>query len=158
MANTATPRSARYSGFFKNDVNDRLDLYEDGVKVESFSVSAGSVPATLGVATPVDLDAQSGTLSAANMRSGILVHTSVTGAGTITFDTGANIDAEFPGLAVGDTITVRYINDGTQVVTPTAATGVTVADTGQTIAADEACVFMFRKTGVATYTVYTIGA
>src|SRR3990172_9028040 len=56
----------------------------------------------------VDIDAQSGTITAANMVSGLIVHTSVTGAGTITTDTGTNIDAAFPGLAVGDAVEVYY--------------------------------------------------
>jgi len=105
-----------------------------------------------------DLDAQSGTLSAAQIVGGILVHTSVTGAGTLTTDTAANIIAAFPGIEAGDAIECRVINDGTQVVTLAGGTGVTVADAGQTIGADESALLLFVCNSATTMTVYTVGA
>ena len=105
-----------------------------------------------------DLNAQSGTLSAAQIRDGILLHTSVTGGGTLTSSTGALIDAEFPEMEIGDVIKVYVINDGTQVVTLTNATGATFADTGQTIGADEGVLLLYRKTAADTYVIYPIGA
>src|SRR3990170_4498783 len=91
-------------------VNGVLVFKGASTGVALFSVGPGRKREAL---VRVDIDAQSGTITAANMVSGLIVHTSVTAAGTITTDTGTNIDAAFPGLAVGDTIEVHYVNDGT---------------------------------------------
>jgi len=101
----------------------------------------------------VDIDAQSGTITAANMVSGLIVHTSASAGGTITTDTGANIDAAFPGLAVGDAIEVRYVNDGTQVVTLTGASGCVVLS-AQTIAALQGITLTFIKLAPNSFNVF----
>lgn len=101
----------------------------------------------------VDIDAQNGTITAANMVSGLVVHTSVTGAGTITTDTGTNIDAAFAGLAVGDAIEVYYVNDGAFTVTLTGAAGCT-ALSAQTIATLQGVKFTFLKTAANTFIVF----
>lgn len=101
----------------------------------------------------VDIDAQSGTITAANMISGLVVHTSVTGAGTITMDTGTAIDAAFPGLAVGDAIDVYYLNDGTQTVTLTGAAG-TTALSASTIATLKGVRLTFLKTATNAFSVF----
>ena len=110
--------------------------------------------------TPTDIDTQNGTLTAAALAGGIIVHTSVTGAGTLTFDTAANIIAAFPGMAIGEVASCYLINDGAFTDTLAADGGatVTLADAGQTIAADESCRLLIRMTGAATVTVYTVGA
>ena len=108
--------------------------------------------------TAADLDAQSGTLTAAQIVGGILVHTSVTAGGTLTTDTATAIIAAFPGLEVGDSVMCRVINDGTQVVTVAGGTDVTIADAGQTIGADEAALLIFRMTAATTMTCYIVGA
>lgn len=107
-----------------------------------------------------DIDAQNGTLTAARIATGIIVHTSVTGAGTLTFDTAANIIAAFPGITTGEVIKCYLINDGDQTVTLAADGGatVTLADAGQTLAINESCLLLILVTGAATVTVYTIGA
>ena len=106
-----------------------------------------------------DIDAQSGTLTAARLATGIIVHTSVTGAGTLTFDTAATIIALL-GMAVGDTYVCYLINDGAFTDTLAADGGatVTLADAGQTIAADEACILLLLCTSATALTVFTIGA
>lgn len=108
--------------------------------------------------TVTDIDATNGTLSAAALAGGIIVHTSVTGAGTLTFDTAVNILAAFPGIATGDVITCYLINDGDQTVTLAVAAGTTIADTGQTLAINESCILVILVTSSTTVTVYTIGA
>src|SRR3989304_3481162 len=100
----------------------RFKNSSDGATVQS--IGPGSAPRKALVR--VDIDAQSGTITAANMVSGLIVHTSAVGAGTITTDTGTNIDAAFPGLAVGDSFDIYYVNDGTQTVTLTGASGCVV--------------------------------
>jgi hypothetical protein len=106
-----------------------------------------------------DIDTQNGTLTAAIVAGGLVVHTSNTGAGTLTTDTAANIIAAFPGIAAGDTVTAYVINDGNQTVTIAAGDGdVTLANAAQTIATNEAAVLLFLVTSATTVTVYIIGA
>lgn len=83
--------------------------------------------------TKVDADEQNTTLTAAIFASGLLIHTSVTGGGTLTLDTGANFDSAFPEWQVGEVRECYYQNDGNQTVTLTGATGM-VRVSAQTIA------------------------
>lgn len=135
-----------------------LDAGADEVQIPSGASFVSTGPRVF-TQTVADLDAQSGTLTAAQIRGGILVHTSVTAAGTLTVDTGANIAAAIPEVNVaGRALDCLVVNDGTQVVTLTSAAGATFADTGQTIGADEAAILRFLCTAPATFTIYTIGA
>lgn len=116
------------------------------------------------IRTVTNVDAQNSTLDVAELATGITVHTSVTGGGTVTFDTAANIIAGSSGTGVLDTNNEcyehYYINDGTETLTFAADGGatVTVADTGQTIAANESAIILLCRTGAATVTAYIIGA
>lgn len=101
----------------------------------------------------VDVDAQNATLLAATMASGLLTHTSTTGAGTLTMDTGTNIDAQFPEWQVGECFDVYYLNDGNQTVTLTSASGATVLS-AQTVATLQGRTIHFLKTATATYSVW----
>ncbi len=103
--------------------------------------------------TQVDVDAQDADLLAATLASGLLVHTSVTGAGTLTVDTAANLDTAFPDWQIGETMECSYVNDGTQTVTLTGATGVTRVS-AQTIATLQGRRIVFLKTAAATYIVW----
>lgn len=136
---------------FSEWVNGSLVFKDAATGAAVFSVGPGRSPRQ--ALTRVDIDAQSGTITAANMVSGLIVHTSVTGAGTITMDTGANIEAAFAGLAVGDAIEVYYVNDGTQTVTLTGAAGCTVLS-AQTIATLQGVKFTFLKTALNTFVVF----
>lgn len=100
--------------------------------------------------TRVDLDSQSGTLSAATLASGLLVHTSTSGAGSITIDTAANLDTEFPDWQIGETMECHYLNDGNQTVTLTGSSGVT-AVAAQTFATLTGGTIVILKTAAATY-------
>jgi len=76
--------------------------------------------------TITTIDAQNGTLTAAALLGGIVKHNSKTGAGTITFDTGALLSATL-GSVVGTTIRCLYYNYGNQTATlTTAASGTTI--------------------------------
>lgn len=75
--------------------------------------------------TRVDVDAQNATLPASTLASGLLVHTSVSAGGTLTVDTGANLDDAFPEWQVGEVRECYYYNDGNQTVTLTGDTGTT---------------------------------
>ena len=103
--------------------------------------------------TRVDVDSQNATLPAATLLAGFLVHTSVTGAGTLTVDTGANLDTAFPSWQIGEVYDCYYLNDGTQTVTLTGDTGTTVLS-AQTIATLQGRKIRFLKTAAATYSVW----
>lgn len=102
-------------------------------KSDRTKITALSVNGPGRFVTRVDVDAQNADLLVAMFTSGLLVHTSVTGAGTLTLDTGANFDAAYPEWQVGEVRECYYQNDGTQTVTLTGATG-TVRVSAQTIA------------------------
>lgn len=103
--------------------------------------------------TRVDADSQNATLLAATLASGFLVHTSVTAGGTVTVDTGANLDTAFPEWQVGEVRSCYYLNDGNQTVTLTGDTG-TTALSAQTIATLQGRQIRFLKTAAATYSVW----
>jgi len=112
--------------------------------------------------TPTDVDAQNSTLTVAQIAGGLVVHTSTTGGGTVTTDTAANIIKGSGGIGKlkhnGASISVRYINDGDQTLTLQAGDGVTVADTGQTIATNESALLVFRRVSATAVVCYVIGA
>ena len=88
--------------------------------------SSLSAPQQVQKLTITTIDAQNGTLTAAALLGGIVKHNSKTGAGTITFDTGALLSATL-GSVVGTTVRCLYYNYGNQTATlTTAASGTTV--------------------------------
>lgn len=103
--------------------------------------------------TRVDVDSQNATLPASTLLAGFLVHTSASAGGTLTVDTGANLDSAFPEWQVGEVYSCFYLNDGTQTVTLTGATG-TTALSAQTIATLQGRMIRFLKTAPATYSVW----
>lgn len=108
----------------------------------------------------IDIDATNGTLLAASVAAGIIVHTSVTGAGTLTFDSAANYNTQFADLQIGDVVEFDIFNDGNQTVTLAADIGATITlwDSSQTLATHESAHVILLKTGAATFTAYWLGA
>lgn len=96
------------------------------VTATSMTVSGLSTANTVYSKTITDIDAQNGTPTAAQLLGGVIVHTSVTGAGTLTVPTGTLMSGAISGVAVGTTIKWLYYNDGNQTVTITANTGHTL--------------------------------
>jgi len=113
------------------------------------------------ILTVTNNDAQNNTISVAELVGGITVHTSVTGGGTATTDTAVAIIGGDSGQlslsANGQCYLHHYINDGDQTVTLAGGTDVTISDTGQTIAANEAALLVVCRTAATTVTVYVIG-
>jgi hypothetical protein len=72
--------------------------------------------------TITNVDAQNATPTIAQILGGVVIHTSVTGAGTATVPTGTAMSAGIANVAVGSTVKWLYYNDGSQTVTITAAT------------------------------------
>ena len=107
--------------------------------------------------TQVDVDTQSHTLTASEFRSGIVVHTSETGAGEITFDTGTALCTTLELQSDNQVATCLYINDGDQDVTLNGGTpaGVTYVN-NPTIAAGSAATLVVRRTAANTVSVYII--
>lgn len=89
------------------------------------STGLTKVPNPVAKLTNTDIDAQNGTPTAAQLLGGMITHTTVTGAGTLTVPTGANMSS---GIAstVGSSINWLYYNDGSQTATITAASGHTL--------------------------------
>lgn len=107
--------------------------------------------------TPTDNDAQNNTLTVAEILTKTILHTSVTGGGTVTTDTAANIIAGVPLEANGDFVDVLYQNDGDQTLTLAGGTNVTIADDGQTIATNKGALLRFVRMSSTTVTVYHVG-
>ena len=106
--------------------------------------------------TTTTLSTQNTTPTAAQLLGGIIDHVSTTGGGTATLDTGANIDAALTNPQIGDTFTCLYCNTGTQTVTITTNTGLTLKGTAA-IATLKNALLTFVRTGVGTYRVYITG-
>ena len=107
------------------------------------------------VLTVTDDDSRHMTLAAEDIKGGINVHTSVTGGGTVTADTAANIIAKVPLTEDGQCIVSYYVNDGDQTATFAVATGTTITNVANTVATNEAATLIWRRTS-ATAVVLTI--
>ena len=111
------------------------------------------------IMTVTDVNAQDNTLTAAQIKAGIVVHTSATGGGTVTMDTAANIIAGVPLTEDNQCVKVYYINDGDQDLTFAQDTGNTclVADTGAILMADEGVLLMIQRTSSTACKMYCVG-
>ncbi len=100
--------------------------------------------------TSTDVDTQSFTLTAAMILAGAIIHTTVTGGGTVTTDTALLIIAGVPLLQDNQTIICYYINDGSQTATFAGGVGVTIRDTGRTVLTNGAATCFFRRSSATT--------
>ena len=107
------------------------------------------------ILTVTDDDSRHMTLAAEDIKGGINVHTSVTGGGTVTADTAANIIAKVPLTEDGQCIVSYYVNDGNQTATFAVAAGTTITNVANTVATNEAATLIWRRTS-ATAVVLTI--
>ena len=110
------------------------------------------------ILTVVDDDSQNMTLAAADILAGINVHTSVTGGGTVTVDTAANIIAGVPLEKDNECITSYYIHDGDQTATFAVASGTTIADVGNTVLTNESAVLIWRRTSATAVVLYIVSS
>lgn len=130
------------------------------------TVTAGDVDVVAGRVvqkrTNTDVDAQNNTFTVAQLVAGILTHTSVTGAGTVTTDTAANYIAGSGGNGVlsydGASIDCLYINDGNQTLTFSAGSNVTLGNVAQTLATNEAAVVTVTRVTSTTALLTIVGA
>lgn len=103
-----------------------------------------------------------GDLTAAAIKGGIITYAGDACGGTLTFDTGANIDDAFPGIETGECIEFYIANIGSVTGTladdDACAPTVAILDAAQTIAANEGAKVLLRRTGTGTYAAYIVGA
>src|SRR5262249_26031814 len=102
--------------------------------------------------------AQSITLTAAILRGGWLQHTVTTGAATDTFDTGTNISAAVPNVAVGDSFDFILVNTSASAfaITLAGATGATIRGTPATIAQNKSAMIRLINTGANTWDIIVV--
>lgn len=131
-------------------------LYQDGANMVHVAQS-GEGP-SLNLRDTALTTVGAGTLLAALLTTGLILRTGPTGAYADTIDTGANLDAAFPGAGVGDSIDVYFSNSVAFACTITAATGVTLktATANNVIAASTGRLLHLEKTGAATWDLYVI--
>jgi hypothetical protein len=110
------------------------------------------------VLTVTDDDARHMTLAAEDIKGGINVHTSVTGGGTVTCDTAANIISKVPLTEDDQCIVSYYINDGDQTATFAVASGTTIADVGNTVLTNESAVLLWRRTSATAVVLYIVSS
>lgn len=85
MANTSAPRSpVRYTGWFKNDIDGTLDLYEGGVKVAAFSNTAATYTSPAALPQALTIGGIAYTFPADNGDAGEQLQTN--GSGVLTWE------------------------------------------------------------------------
>jgi hypothetical protein len=126
-----------------------------GVSTGPVSIGRGFVGVSIFSSTKTSIATQNSTPTAAQLLTGYIQHTSVTGAGTATLDTAANIDTAIAGVATGDSFECVYSNTGTQTVTITTAAGLALKGT-LAIPAGKVAVLYFFRTGSAAWDVVCV--
>ena len=145
-------RSLDLNGASLTDIASIETQAEGSVTCGQLQVDGGRI---LDQLEKADLDAQDGTLTVERISKGILVHTTVTGQGTLTSDTAANIIAGHSGVGAltknNQTIEVVVVNDGDRALDFAAGNGVTFLNGSGSpvVAANGACRIVFRRTGAA---------
>ncbi len=174
-------------GFARDVANDRLDIEVAGTTVAQLTTTAFTLPTGIGLTiTSGGVTVTAGgarvlagrmketlsltnfatggnyAITAAAIAGGLVTRDPNGGARTDTLPTGELLDAEFtsPAMAVGDTVTCMYMNtaDAAETITLAVNTGMTIEDVAQTIAENESCYLVFRKTATNTFNCYMIGA
>jgi len=157
---------------FDNILDSMLNLADADAQTVTSAVTvsgATTLSSTLGVtgaatftASPVfngriieaitleNVDAQNLTVTAARFLKGLIVHTSVTGGGTATMDTGPNLISGLGLTAVGQAMKCTYVNDGNQTVTFAVASGTTLTNVDNVVLTNSSCTLICRMTAAAT--------
>ena len=132
-----------------------LSLIDGGTTAGVINFASGNLTQTL---SETDKDARNISISAAEFKAGIIVHTSQTGGGTITIDTAANLISGLGLTADNQCATCILVNDGDQTVTMSGSvTGISYADTGATILENGSAILMARRLTATTVKMYIIG-
>ena|SRR6266850_8557775 len=119
---------------------------------DGFQIVEPTLVSTVSQLTVTAFATQSPSPTAVQLQGVIINHASVTGAGVFTLDTAANLDALLPAPVTNDTFVCYYNNTGTQTVTITTNTGLTLKGTAAVPTLRNA-ILLFVKTGAAAWTV-----
>lgn len=117
---------------------------DTGVKVKNVRVATGAVVTNSGATL---------TLTGANMAKNAIFQETGTTAATFTLDTGTNLSAAVPGVAVGDCVSFVVSNASNQTITMAGATGTTLAN-AMTVLTLQSRTFYAINTGTNTWTIY----
>ena len=123
-----------------------------GTSTGMISIGRGATKVATFGTTKTSIGTQNSTPTAAQLLGGYIQHTSVTGAGTATLDTGTNISSAITGVVTGDSFECIYTNPGNQTVTFTTATGLTLKGT-VALATLKTAILNFYCTGANTWDV-----
>ncbi len=96
------------------------------------------------------------TYSAANMLTGYIEDTSVTGAVTATTDTAAHIIAAMAAASAGNYFDLLIHNDGNQTITVAGGDSVTLFGAAHTIAAGKAAIYRVYATSATAVAMFRI--
>ncbi len=157
-------------GFHRDIGNSELDIQVAGTAIAAMGTSTITLGSSVGVTvtdtglivtagglaitagrmrettSEADLNAQDGTILAADILEGIFIHTSTTGQGTITMDTAANIISGVPLSSDGESVICYFINDGNQTVDFATAGSCTVVNTSATVLINGGALMVFNRT------------
>ena len=146
------------------DTGKTLRLGAGGALGATFNTD-GSLTAEVGIAVKTGLTdittAGAVTYSAANLLTGLITRDCAGAGRSDLIDTAANLIAGIPALSKDGAVWPCYLINTTAggfAITITTNTGLTLANVGQTIAQNESCVLLLRRTSSTAVTVYIVGA
>jgi hypothetical protein len=128
-----------------------LDLQQNGTS--RFNVDAAGVLSFTQPA-PAEIDATA-TLTAANIRGGIITSDTTAAAVDLTLPTGTDMDTAFSGAYVNQAVMWSVINTGTNAAELLAGTDHTIVG-GAVVAAGTSGRFATRRTAANTWVVYRL--
>jgi hypothetical protein len=131
------------------DVNGAMKNSQGAANVSGTLTVGAAVVSTL---TKNTIATQNATPTAAQLLGGYIDHNTNTAGGTVTLDTGANLDALFTSPKVGTSFQCWYVNRGNQTGTITTATGLTLRGTVAVPTLKNA-ILNFVRTGTGTWDV-----
>ncbi len=141
----------------RHGLNTSKDATLAGTNILSGATTiSGALVGTAGLtsATITDIDATNGTPTATQCLGGVIIHTSVTGAGTLTVPTGANLSL-LAGTTVGSMFKTLYHNNGDQTVTiTTAASGTTLVGGTAVVTTGKHMILTFVCTAADTWSIF----
>ena len=137
---------------FVDVVDSSLNITDGGTVAGATTFTSSPVfnSRVIEAITLENVDAQNLTVTAARFLKGLIVHTSVSGGGTATMDTGPNLIAGLGLTAVGQAMKCTYVNDGNQTVTFAVASGTTLTNVGNVVLTNSSCTLICRMTAAAT--------
>ena len=139
-----------------NSVMDFLLTYSGTGAVTMFGLAAEPLTSAPLLAQGTLTTVGAGTILAATIVPGFLLRTGSTSVFTDTTDTGTNIAAAYPNIAIGNSFLFTYQNSTYSVATLAGGVGVASAATFATVGPGAWAQFLFTYTAANTFTVTTV--